>query len=488
MGDQADLRRWLAVMEEHGEVQTVSGARPNLEIGAISEHNYRQSRHRALLFEDIPGYPDGARLLTGSISTAARLGSTFRLGEGLDDMALVEALRGKPGAWEAAAASFSPVWVTDGPVMENRQVKPDTDLTIFPAPFWHEHDGGRYLGTGGAVITQDPGTGRINAGCYRMMITDDGHLVIQIVPGKHGRQHYERWWKREGRAPVVVSLGHDPLLFALAGTEISDTVSELNYYGAVVGQPLEVIRGEVTGLPIPAASEIVVEGYIDPDHHAPEGPYGEWTGYYSGSRRESPVLQVERVYHRNDPIVLGAPPGLPPHDFSYFRTVFKSASIQDALIQAGVTGLRGVWCHEAGAGRMLVNVSLRQAYCGHARQVGHLAAQLPAAAYMNRYVIVVDDDIDPRNLQQVMWAVCTRCDPATDIDIIHKAWGSPADPMNDQSGPPYNSRGILDACIPYERRDSFPRVARMSEELERDIAQRWARLWEAEVPAAPVAG
>lgn len=475
--ERADLRLWLAAMRSAGEIRDVAGAGWDLEIGAISEYNYRQQGHRALLFGDIRGCSGGGRLLTGSVSAARRLGFTFRLGADVDDAGLVAALRGKPAAWEAAAAAHPPRVVVDGPVLEGGQEGAAVDLSPLPAPRWHEQDGGRYLGTGTAVVTRHPETGAVNVGAYRMMVLDERRLTLQIVPGKHGRMNYEAWWRRGERCPVAVSLGHDPLLYCLAGTELPATVSEFAYYGAVCGQPLEVVRGELTGLPFPAGSEVVLEGFIDPDHLAPEGPFGEWTGYYSYSEREVPVLAVERVWQRPDPIVLGVPPGLPPHDFSYFRTVFKSASIQDALVQTGLAEVRGVWCHEAGAGRLLVVVAIRQRYCGHARQVGHLASQLPVAAYMGRYVIVVDDDIDPSDLRQVMWAVCTRSDPAEDIDVIRRAWGSPADPLCDDPGRPYNTRAVIDACIPYDRRSTFPAVARMSAELERHVAVDWGHLW-----------
>ncbi|MGP4110589.1 UbiD family decarboxylase [Streptomyces sp. 4N509B] len=473
-----DLRTWLAKIDEIGELTRVSGADWDIEIGAISQLNYRRERPSALLFDDITGYPGGFRVVSGTLSNARRLGITLGLGDDMDDRRLVEALQGLPLAWERDAPEFEPVVVDDAPVLRNVVAGKDADLTRFPAPRWNELDGGRYLGTGCIVLTRDPETGVVNGGAYRMQIQDEGRSVtVNAIPGKHGDQHIQRWFAREGRAPVTVSLGHDPLLLMVAGTEVPTGTSELNYAGAILGEPLSVLRSEVTGLPIPASSEIVVEGWLRPDKRRPEGPFGEWTGYYSGSQRPVLALDVERVLHRDDPILLGAPPGKPPHDYSYMRTVLKSAMIQDALVKTGVPGVRGVWAHEAGGGRMFIAVSVEQRYFGHSRQVGHLTAQSPAAAYMNRYVVVVDEDVDPRRLDDVIWAMCSRSDPSADIDVIRRTWGSKADPLLVDHSVPYNSRAVIDACVPFERRDDFPPVAQIAPGLLAATAERWGHLF-----------
>jgi UbiD family decarboxylase len=307
-----------------------------------------------------------------------------------------------------------------------------------------------------------------------MEVQDDGRgATIAAVPGKHGAQHISRWFARHGRAPVAVSFGHDPLLLILGGTEVPGGVFELNYAGAILGAPVPVVTGPDTGLPIPAGSEIAAEGWLYPDKLRDEGPFGEWTGYYTGARRPCLAMEITRLYHRDDPILLGAPPGRPPHDYSYMRSVMKSAMIQDEVVATGVPGVRAVWAHEAGGGRLFVVVSVEQRYAGHVRQVGYLTAQCPAAAYMNRYVVVVDDDIDPANLDEVLWAISTRTDPEIDIDVLRRTWGSRADPMLPEGATPHNSRAVIDACRPWERRESFPVVARGNPDHLRQVYDRW---------------
>jgi UbiD family decarboxylase len=466
--DIDDLRGWLDVVSDMGEVRTVEGAEWDLEIGAISEANYKRPSPPALLFDRVPGYAPGLRVLTGSTANARRLGVTMRLGADCDDKALVHELRDGPSRWTDEASKYPAAVVDQGPICAH--VLSEVDLLKFPVPRWHARDGGRYIGTGCAVFTTDPSTGQVNAGAYRMQVQGDGRsATINIESGKHGAMHVREWFAKEGRAPVTVSLGHDPLLLVVAGTEVPAGVSELDYAGAVRRRPVEVVRGEVTGLPIPAAGEIAVEGWLYPDDKLPEGPFGEWTGYYSGGVTPVLNMRIERVYHREDPILLGAPPGKPPHDYSYMRSVMKSAMIQASLVRTGLPGVEGVWSHEVGGGRQLLVVAIDQRYAGHARQAALLTSQLPSAAYMNKFVIVVDGDVDPRSLNDVMWAVCTRAEPERDIEVMRYTWGSRVDPLR-ESGPAYNSRAVIDACRPFERLADFPIVA----EASRDLLDRMA--------------
>jgi 4-hydroxy-3-polyprenylbenzoate decarboxylase len=492
-----DLREWIERVEQLGELQHVGGAHWDLEIGAISEVNYRRKPPAALLFDDIVDYARGYRVLSSSLGTARRMAVTLGLDPALDTAGLVSALRGKPLAWEMAAPQFEPETVERAPILENVVEGPNVDLRRFPVPRWHEHDGGRYIGTGVCVVTSDPVDGRVNLGAYRMMVQEDGRsATINAEAGKQGRAHYDRWFSMHGKAPVLVSFGHDPLLLMVAGTEVPNTISEYAYAGAMVGQRLQVVRGSVTGLPMPASAEIVAEGWMYPDRVLREGPFGEWTGYYAATHRPVPAMEIARLYFRNDPIILGAPPGKPPNDYSYMRALLKSAMIQDEMVKAGVRDVRCVWAHEAGGGRLLIVVSIKQRFCGHSRQAGFIAAQCQAAAYMNRFVIVVDDDVDPMNLEEVMWAVSTRCEPAEDIEIMRKSWGSRVDPLLVDASKPYNSRAILDACRPFERLESFPRVAQASPQLVRDTVSKWKKLFsdprfplpETAVPSAGVDG
>ena len=472
-----DLREWLSAATKDEQVEEIFGADAVLEIGAASQLNYRRKSPKALLFDRIVGHKAGNRVLTGSVSNPKLMGMTLGLGANLSDLELVEQLRGKPHQWASSASEFAAVEVKDGPIFENIVAKENVNFLAFPSPLWHELDGGPYIGTGCAVITVDPDTHVLNMGAYRIQVQDNGASVsINIESGKHGSQHIRKWFEREGRAPIAATLGQHPVFLIVAGTEVPFGISEMDYAGAILGEPATYVRGPDTGLPIPAESEIAFEGWLYPDRKRPEGPFGEWTGYYSGGIAPVLTAEVTGLFHRNDPINLGAPPGKPPHDYSYMRSVMKSAMATDGLIGSGLAGVRGVWCHEVGGGRSIIAVAIEQRYAGHSRQAGYLAAQHPVTAYMNRFVIVVDDDINPRDLDEVMWAVSTRCDPQRDIEIMRYSWGSRVDPLGLPGQPAYNSRALIDACRPFERIDSFPLVAESSSDILRKVAEKWPGL------------
>lgn len=479
-----DLRGWLRAVEALGELRVIRGAHWRNEIGAASDLNVRARRPAALLFDDVVDYPPGYRVLTGSNASPGRLGLSLRLGGNLTTEDLARQLPERLAEWHPRARDFPVEEVQDGPVAACIEEGDAIDLLRFPAPHWHERDGGRYLGTSCFVVTRDAETGWINGASYRMQVLGARELGLYILTGKHGRMHLDSYLSRGEPCPVVVSYGHDPLLAVLGGVEIPFGVSELEYAGAVAGERMRVMRGPVTGLPFPAYSEIVVEGFVRPGNVRREGPFAEFHGYYSGTDAPQPVLEVERVYHRPDPIILGAPPSKPPHDFSYWVSVFRSALVMDALTAAGVPFVRGVWQHEIGGSRMLLVVSIKQGYAGHARQAGLVAAGCRPGAQLGRYIMIVDEDIDPTNLQEVMWAVATRSDPATDIDIIRQAWGSMVDPQfvtytgADPAQAPFNSRAIIDATIPFDHRHDFPPVADADPASLEAARQRWPWLEE----------
>ncbi len=463
-------------MRELGELTDVAGADWSLELGAISELNVKKDAPPALLFDDIKGYPKGFRVLTCSTSSPARLSSILRLPRQESHRGLVEALRGRPAQWQAAAKDFDFVETKSGAVLENIQEAPD--VLAFPAPLWHEHDGGRYIGTGCSVVTRDLDSDWINVGTYRVQVIDRNHVALDMVPGKHGRIHYEKHKQAGKRFPVAIVLGSDPLGYLISGIEVPFGMCEYHYMGAILNEPVGVIRGELTRLPFPAASEIVLEGCVEPNDERTEGPFGEFHGYYPGKAGSAPVVTVQRIYFRNDPILMGSPPAKPPNDYSYSKAVMRSALLHDALAAAGVPDVRAVWAHEIGGARMFNVVAIKQRYAGHARQAGHILSQCGVGAYMSRYSVVVDDDIDPANLQEVMWAVATRTDPAIDIDIIQRGMGSKNDPMfvAYRYDAPLSSKAVIDACRPWDHLHEFPAVAEASKDLQDRTRAKWKDL------------
>jgi len=479
-GNPLDLRAWLEEVRALGELKDVRGADWNLELGAISELNVKKEHNSALLFDEIAGYPKGFRVLTCSTSSPVRLSSILRLGVERTHHALVQKLRGRPAAWQAEAPNYEPVVAETGPIMENIKGDGKVDVFAFPSPFWHEKDGGRYIGTGCSVVTKDFDSDWVNVGTYRVQVHDERHVGLDMVPGKHGAIQYDKHMKAGKPFPVAIVCGADPLCYLISGIEVPFGMCEYNYIGSILKEPVLVVKGQVTGLPFPAASEIVLEGWAHPGDVRTEGPFGEFHGYYPGKAHPAPAVTVERAYYRNDPILMGSPLAKPPNDYSYSKAVMRSALLFDALLAAGVPDVQAVWAHEIGGARMFNVVSIKQRYAGHSKQAGHILNQCGVGAYMSRYSVVVDEDIDPSNLPEVMWAVATRSDPAVDIDIIQRGMGSKNDPMY-VAYPykaPFNSKAIIDACRPYDHLDEFPDVAEASRELQEKVRRKWKDLLE----------
>ena len=465
-----DLREWLAGIEALGELQGVSGAHWDREIGGLAEMQERVLGNPALLFDDVPGYPSGFRVLTNTMMSTARIAYTLGADPSASALDLVRYWRGVARDLPTKAVEF----VADGPVNENVQRGDEVDLLKFPTPRWHEDDGGRYIGTGCVVVMKDHDTGWVNLGTYRVMVHDDKRVGLYISPGKHGRLIRDQYWAKGEPCPVAISVGQDPLLTALGGIEVPYGMSEYEVAGGIRGRSTKVIESELTGLPIPAAAEIVLEGFLYPDDTEEEGPFGEWTGYYAGGKKPAPVVTVETVRHRDDPILYGALTGRSPADAAYYRGILRAAMIWDQLEGAGIPGVTGVWVHEASGARLWVTVSIDQKYAGHARQVGLVAAQCHAGAYANRFVVVVDDDIDITSSNDLVWALCTRMDPREDVTTIHNSWSTPLDPMAyPREDPRFNSRMVFDACIPWRRRDDFPKTVEPPAAYRRELAEKW---------------
>ena len=469
----ADLRDWLERVEAIGELKRVSGVDWNLEMGAVAEMIYhaRPENPPAILFEDIPGYDKGFSVLSGMTNSPRRLGLTLGFPGVSNAMEVVRAYRDRMKTFQL----IDPNTVEKGPILQNIDREQEVDVLKFPVPFLHELDGGRYIGTGDLIILRDPEDDWVNIGTYRVMVHDHNTVGLWMSPGKHGRLIREKYFAEGKPCPVLISVGSDPLLFLSSGNEVNYGTSEFAHAGGHRGKPIDIIESELYGLPIPAYSEIVLEGEILPDDSRPEGPFGEWTGYYASAVRSDPVVRVRRIYHRNDPILTMARPGRPPSDYSFSKCVIKSALIWDEVEKAGLPGVQGVWCHEAGGGRLFNIISIKQAYAGHAKQAAMLAANCHAGNYLGRFVIVVDEDIDPTNTFDVIWAIASRCDPDEDLDIIRKAWSGALDPRK-RAGDNFNSRGILDACRPYDWKDEFPPVAESSPELKAQTLAKWGHL------------
>jgi len=190
--------------------------------------------------------------------------------------------------------------------------------------------------------------------------------------------------------PVVVLAGMAPIHFLASALEIPRGVSELEWIGGVVGEPVACVAGRHTGLSIPIGAEIAIEGFVHPNSTQLEGPFGEWTGYYASASRDEPVIDVTAIYHRDDPILLGCPPDKPPYEAQRFQQYPRSGNLRRQVRAAGVPNVVAAWTHAAGGCRLFNVISIKNSHPGHARQTLYVASQVGQASYLGRIVVVVE--------------------------------------------------------------------------------------------------
>ncbi len=464
-----DLRSFLDESDKLGELKVIRGADPHLEIGAISELCLDQDGP-ALLFDDIPGYPAGYRVAVNVTSSKRRA----LLALGMDTEMPEEEVPSKFQKIYDAYKQVPPKYVETGPVMENVQTGDDVDLLQFPVPFWHELDGGKYIGTGLGVIQRDPDTGEVNVGAYRVQLQNRNTLTIFSEPDSDGRGIMEKHWSRGESCPVAITFGPEPLLFLSACSTTGSPrrwKEEYEYTGYLAGEPVPVIKGPVTGLPISAGSEIVIEGEIPPPDKESmvEGPFAEWTGYYEFSSTPEPVIHVKALYYRNDPILYGAPPF--KHDKHYvFPIQIRSAGLISKFQQMEIP-VRRIWdFRPLGATVFAIEQQAPD-------DVTRLMDELEKTHVMSRMMIVVDHDVDIKNPMDVFWAMGTRFDPEqARTSIVDSRWLlDPMRPIADRESRralPYK-RLIINGCRPFDRLNDFPPVNRFSEERRKETWEKW---------------
>jgi UbiD family decarboxylase len=466
-----DLRGWLEEIDRMGELKIVEGAHWDREIGAICDM-LAERNGPALLFDKITGYPAGFRVLGDAFLSHRRTASLLGIPENLNSVQMVDAWRKRL----KQAKPVPPVEVKSGPVFENTMTGSDVDLFKFPTPIWHEHDTGRFIGTGCAVITRDPDNAWVNLGTYRCQIFDKNHVGVGLNPGKHGTLMMEKYHKQGKPFPLAVVCGMEPVLMMAACSPLTGwNESEYDFAGWVKGQPIEVTPGKTTGLPIPAAAEIVLEGEIPPPPRLEkkvDGPFGEWRRTYNASNH--PVMEVKSISYRNNPIYLGVLPQA-LHIPEYFSIPVMASEIWNVLEYAGIPDITGVWFGLGLVWPVFCVISIKQTYAGEAKQAALVAAGCRANTVGGLFVVVVDDDIDITNEKDVVWAITQRAD-IDSIQVISGIMTKAGSPKK-AGGPLTNDRIIIDACWPYEKRDKFPVIHRFSAQYQEQIMKKFKSLF-----------
>lgn len=475
-----DLRDWIDRVERMGELVRVKQAVDcQEEMSAITYLVAKQTPSPAILFERAKGYeksPIGAKLLWNILGPSfRRIALTLEEPPDTPTLELIRRVKEKlkqrkpPREVPRSQAAF----------YENSKTGDDVDLNELPIPKHWPLDGGRYGGTADAVITRDPDTGYLNVGTYRMMLQGKNQVGLYLSPGKDARLHITRAWQRGQAIQVAAAWGMDPLFMVIGSQTFPKNVSEYEFAGGVKGQPIAVVRGTTTDLLLPASAEFTIEGIIRPNSVKKEGPFGEFPGYYGRPEAGCPLVEVTAVHYRSGPILTNAlMADYPSNEQSGFFSIIRSARIWDDLEKLGVPGVQGVYAHPAAAGGFgMTVISLEQRYAGHAAQALALAAQVPGGAYYTKWIIAVDEDVDPTDTNQVIWAAASRCNPIDDIDILRNTWSTWLDPtQNPPEKRPYGSKALINACKEHRHLPVFSKRTTLRREIYDQVTSRWREL------------
>jgi 4-hydroxy-3-polyprenylbenzoate decarboxylase len=361
------------------------------------------------------------------------------------------------------------------PCKENIMRGDDVDLFKFPVPKFYPLDGGRYFGTAGFVITKDPESGWVNIGTYRLQLLEKNRLGTQFIKGKHSDIMLKKYQAMGKPMPVAAIVGCDPIMFLMGAARVSAFDSEYDLAGSIRGEAIEIVETETNGLPVPAHSEIVVEGEVDADAFMQEGPFGEYTGYYSGVGADPRnFIKVNCVTHRNDPIFWGTTVGRAVTDTHMTMALTYGATLWQQLVAMKIPGIKAVYCPPEGSGRFLAIISMTQMYPGHADQVLTAAISTEMGAYGLKTVIVVDDDIDPWDISRVMYALSFRFQPNRS-QVIKRGRSTPLDPSLPINARWITGRLLIDATIPYDWEDK-PIPIELDPDIVSKVQARWSEL------------
>lgn len=439
-----DLREFLEYLQNTNRLKVVKKAvDPKWEIGAICRSNCNRMGY-GLLFKNINGF--STPMVSGIFGCDRDIYA--------DVLGCESSTREIQKRWQEAYKNpVKPKKVdrSEAPCKQILIGEDEVDLFAdpFPVPIWHYRDGGPYLGTWHAVITQDPETGWTNFGAYRNQILDKNNLGCLAAGYRHMGMHWAKWQKKGEAMPVAIALGLDPYLIMTSVSGVPAQVDEYEIAGALKGAPIEVVKAETSDLLVPARAEIVIEGEMPVDKFWPEeGPFGEFTGFMGEKRTNSLYIGVKKITHQKDPYFQGTYEGRPPNESSLLRSIGRSSALYEHLLRSGCPGVEDVCVTPAGSAGLHANVSIKKSFPGHARCV--MALTWGFSVLFCKHVVVVDDDIDVWDPGMVEWAIATRVQAGRDVSIITGGHSSTLDPSQVGSKRAWSDWLGIDATNPVD--------------------------------------
>lgn len=423
-----DLRDFITNLEKQGELKRITTeVDPHLEMTEICDRVLRAGGP-AILFEN----PKGSKIpvLANLFGTPKRVA----LGMGEDS---VEALRevgkllaflkepeppkGMKDAWDKLpifrqVLNMGPKVVKKAPCQEQLIEGDAIDLADYPIQLCWPEDAAPLI-TWGLVVTKGPHKTRQNLGIYRQQVIGKNRVIMRWLSHRGGALDFKEWQQTHPGEPfpIAVVLGCDPATILGAVTPVPDTLSEYAFAGLLRGSKTELVKCIGSDLQVPAQAEIVLEGFIYPDDMAPEGPYGDHTGYYN-EIDSFPVFTIERITQRKNPIYHSTYTGRPPDEPAILGVALNEVFVP--ILQKQFPEIVDFYLPPEGCSYRMAVVSMKKQYAGHAKRVMMGVWSFLRQFMYTKFVIVVDDDVNVRDWQDVIWAITTRMDPARDTVLI----------------------------------------------------------------------
>ncbi|HSB51228.1 MAG TPA: menaquinone biosynthesis decarboxylase [Dissulfurispiraceae bacterium] len=478
-----DLRAFIAVLEKRDLLHRVkTEVSPILEITEITDRMCKSSNGgKALFFEKVKGseYP----VVTNLFGSFERMCLALEV-DRLDDVAgrieallsqappktLIEKLAMLPKVMEFS--KFIPKTVRSAPCQEVvRREHPDL-LKIPVLKCWpgdgQPADGGRFI-TLPMVFTKDPETGRRNCGMYRMHVYDSVTTGMHWHIHKDGARHYEKYKALGRKMPAAVAVGADPAVIYSATAPLPESVDEMLFAGFLRREPVEMVKCITSDLEVPAQSELVIEGYLEPGELRIEGPFGDHTGFYSAADNY-PVFHVTCITHRKDMIYPATIVGKPPMEDCYMGKATERIFLP--LLRLDFPEIRDFNLPMEGVFHNAALISIRKSYPGHAKKVIH-GLWGKGQMMFSKLLIVVDEDVDVQNISYTAWRVLNNVDWRRDIVISE----GPLDDLDHSANwPRYGSKMGIDATRKTREEGmmrDWPDELFMSEEIRKLVDKRW---------------
>jgi 4-hydroxy-3-polyprenylbenzoate decarboxylase len=467
-----DIREFAQRLEQSGDLIRIRQEVDwNLEAGAIMRRA-NELEGPAQLFEKVKDYPPGFRLMGSPLATLRRLAIAMELPAEASYSEILDTLM------DHFKSPVKPVVVGTGPCKERIDVADDVDLLKFPVPMVHEGDGGRFIGTWNVGVTKDLDSDWVNCGMYRIMVTDRKTGGVALVLPQHGAAMYHKYERSGKPMPYAAFIGGDPVSGMIASMSVPFGTTEWDVMGAVRGEPVKLVKCETVDLYVPAGAEIVLEGEIRPGERAPEGPFGEYPGYEVAGVMLRPVFHVKAVTYRKDPILTVSCIGAPIDDSHVTANLGFAIDIKRSLLEEGLP-ITGVYIPPESCQSLCV-VATKTPYAGIPFRIASRLWSAKGGIFIPR-VIVVDEDVEPSNMKEVIHALSVKSHPRRGTTIIDNAYNCQLAPFLpiEHRGIGFGANILHDCTWPKEwKPEHIPKKTSFKTSYPEELQNKVLSLWD----------